>query len=145
MPTCSYSQTISGLIENIRDFVVLHFLTKKDNTQFWKDVSKIELPESLQSKLDLWKHKLPVAEDFSGLSHYTLFKDVNFILVMHGLGLFDTNSIKKEYDAIPDFIKNNINEILTNNANFARTARVIPHKEYIRRIHQRQKILRGEL
>ena len=141
----SYNKSCTDILENIRDFVILHYLTKKNNTQFWKDVSKIELPESLQSKLDLWKHKLPVAEDFSGLSYYTLFKDVNFILVMHGLGLFDTNSIKKEYDAIPDFIKNNINEILTNNANFARTARVIPHKEYIRRIRQRQKVLRGEL
>lgn len=141
----SYNKSCTDILENIRDFVILHYLTKKDNTQFWKDVSKIELPESLRSKLDLWKHKLPVLEDFSGLSYYTLFKDVNFILVMHGLGLFDTNSIKKEYDAIPDFIKNNVNEVLTNNANFARTARVISHKEYIRRIRQRQKVLRGEL
>ena len=132
-------------MENIRDFVILHYLTKKNNTQFWKDVSKIELPESLQSKLDLWKHKLPIAEDFSGLSHYILFRDVHFIFVMHGLGLFDTNSVKKEYDAIPDFIKYTINDILLSNENYSRTARVIPHKEYIRRIRQRQKILRGEL
>ena len=141
----SYNKSCTDILENIRDFVILHYLTKKNNTQFWKDVSKIELPESLQSKLDLWKHKLPIAEDFSGLSHYILFRDVHFIFVMHGLGLFDTNSVKKEYDAIPDFIKYTINDILLSNENYSRTARVIPHKEYIRRIRQRQKILRGEL
>jgi len=141
----SYNKSCTDILENIRDFVILHYLTKKDNTQFWKDVSKIELPKSLQSKLNLWKHKLPIIEDFSGSSHYILFRDVNFILVMHGLGLFDTNSVKKEYDAIPDFIKNKINDALISNENYCRTSKVISHKEYIRRIHQRQKILRGEL
>jgi tryptophan halogenase len=141
----SYNKSCTDILENIRDFVILHYLTKKNNTQFWKDVSKIELPESLQSKLDLWKHKLPISEDFSGLSSYVLFRDVNFILVMHGLGLFDINSIKKEYDAITDSIKHHINGVLFSSENYNRTVKTIPHKEYIRRIHQRQKILRGEL
>ncbi len=141
----SYNKSCTDILENIRDFVILHYLTKKDNTQFWKDVSNIELPESLQSKLNLWKHKLPVAEDFSGSSHLILFKDVNFILVMHGLGLFDTNSIKKEYDEITNSIKYHIDDIIASTKNFQKNAVVISHKEYIRRIHQRQKILRGEL
>ena len=141
----SYNKSCTDILENIRDFVILHYLTKKNNTQFWKDVSNIELPESLQSKLNLWKHKLPIAEDFSGLSQYILFRDVNFILVMHGLGLFDTNSIKKEYDAITDSIKHRVNNILSSSENYARTTKVISHKEYLRRIRQRQKILRGEL
>jgi flavin-dependent dehydrogenase len=141
----AYNKSCTDILENIRDFVLLHYLTEKDNTQFWKDVSKIQLPESLQSKLNLWKHKLPVLEDFSGSSSYILFKDANFIHVMHGLGMFDKDSIKKEYDAIPDYIKSNVDDMLTSNENYSRTTRVISHKEYIRRIHQRQKILRGEL
>jgi tryptophan halogenase len=141
----SYNKSCTDILENIRDFVILHYLTKKNNTQFWKDVSKIELPESLQSKLDLWKHKLPISEDFSGLSSYVLFRDVNFILVMHGLGLFDANSIKKEYDVITDSIKHHVNGVLFSSDNYNRTVKTIPHKEYIRRIRQRQKILRGEL
>jgi tryptophan halogenase len=92
-----YNNSIKDIMENIRDFIVLHYITKKDNTQFWKDIKNLEIPDSLKENLAIWKHRLPMREDFAELSNYILFKSANFILVMDGLELFDRQSIKQEF------------------------------------------------
>lgn len=135
-----YNKAASEILENIRDFVILHYLTKKDNTQFWKDVSKIEIPESLQSKLNLWKHKLPMQEDFSGLSRHILFWDASFTMVLHGLGHFNVESIKKEYDACDQFTKNRVETTIANHEEYRANVDTIPHKQFLESIKQYQTI-----
>jgi len=129
-----YNKSVDSIIENIRDFVVLHYLTKKENTQFWKDVQNIKLPDSLQNKLDLWRFKLPIKEDFAFASEYTLFKPAHFILVMHGLNLFNKDSIRKEYEMnaslisfYNDWMLSKHNEIMTNTV-------AVPHRQIIEKI-----------
>jgi hypothetical protein len=63
------------------------------------------LPESLKSKLNMWKNKLPIDEDFSDLSNYIMFKASNHTLVLDGLDLFDRKSIKQEYDNNYGYVK----------------------------------------
>jgi flavin-dependent dehydrogenase len=126
-----YNHSFNEIMENIRDFIVLHYITKKENTQFWKDVSRIELPDTLHSKLEIWKNKLPIADDFSGESNYTLFNSANYILVMHGLGLFDSNAIINEYNALQDFVKHDANNTIANSLYYDKNSKTITHKEFI--------------
>lgn len=130
----SYNKSFTNIMENIRDFISLHYVTKKTESQFWKDISAIELPESLKSNLETWKHKLPIHEDFSNSSDYALFGPDNFILVMEGLNLFDRESIKKEYEQQGKNLKN-----WTNNFKIRECARhnfteYISHREFIERL-----------
>lgn len=93
-----YNKDVRDLLENIRDFVFLHYMTNKKNTEFWKQVSGIEAPDSLRYNLERWKKNLPIEEDFNGVSKYIMFRENNFTHIMHGLKLFDNRSIKAEYD-----------------------------------------------
>jgi tryptophan halogenase len=127
----SYNKSITSIMENIRDFIALHYVVKKDNSNFWKDIQTLELPDTLKSNLELWKHKLPIKEDFSGSSFYSLFTESNFIVVMHGLGLFDQESIKREYDMMHPLIKENADQIINNETEFLKETQEITHKMMI--------------
>lgn len=103
--SCSikYNNLMSGILDNIKDFIFIHYLTKKKNTDFWIDASAAEVPESLKNKLELWKTKLPTTQDFCDVSSYRLFSELHHILVLHGLEYFDIEKIKKEYDFSIDY------------------------------------------
>jgi len=127
----SYNKSFTSIMENIRDFIVLHYIVKKDNSQFWKDIQHLKLPDSLQSKLDMWRNKLPIKEDFSGSSLYSLFAESNFIVVMHGLGLFNQESIKQEYEMLHPEIKKNADNLIQHEKEFLKETQEISHKMMI--------------
>lgn len=130
----SYNKSFNDIMENIRDFIVLHYITKKENTKFWKDVANIDLPDTLKDKLNLWKYKMPLDEDFNNLSDYIMFKGNNHAVVMDGLDLFDRSAIKREFDSCHDYIKNTAAEIILERKSFEKSISKISHKELIRAI-----------
>lgn len=91
-----YNDTMDVIIDNIRDFIALHYMSDRRDTPFWRAVSESEIPDSLADQLGIFQQKLPRPDDFYG-TQYMLFNAVHYILVMHGLGLFDINSIREEY------------------------------------------------
>jgi tryptophan halogenase len=126
-----YNKSFNSIMDNIRDFIVLHYLTKKNNTEFWKNIAKIELPDTLKSKLEIWKNKLPVREDFKDSSQSILFTEDNFTMVMHGLDMFNQESIKAEYESLPNVVKNRADTILIDEFNYINSIKTISHKEYL--------------
>lgn len=94
-----YNDKFTGLLENIRDFIILHYLTKTDKTDFWREANAIDLPDALRENLQVWKHRLPIKEDFSHLTSYILFQADNFTLLLDSIGHFDKDSIQKEYSS----------------------------------------------
>lgn len=108
-----YNKSFEKITENIRDFIVLHYLTKRNDTEFWKNILTVEIPESLKYNLEKWKTKLPIAEDFRDQSTYSMFSSPNFAVVMAGLNLFDNDAILQEYN----FSSNNLKGYTENIAN----------------------------
>ena len=119
-------------MENIRDFIVLHYITKKNNSKFWSDIQNVELPESLKNNLEVWQNKMPIGEDFKNQSGYSMFWADNFILIMHGLKMFNVNSIKKEYDSLSENAKFLAEQTISNELLKDQQINLISHKEYIR-------------
>ena len=105
-----YNKSFNSITENIRDFIVLHYLTKRNDTDFWKNILTTEIPDSLKYNLEKWKTKLPILEDFSGTSTFSMFRPQNFIVVMAKLNLFDKDAILKEYNFLNNDLKNVVNE-----------------------------------
>jgi hypothetical protein len=131
-----YNESFENITENIRDFIVLHYLTKRNDTEFWKNILTIDIPESLKYNLEKWKTKLPIKEDFRKDSSYAMFLPLNFVVVMAGLNLFDNDAILNEYQFLSKNIKNNA-EIMINSAVFQdQSKQYLNHKEII-------KIIRG--
>ena len=126
-----YNNSIKDIMENIRDFIVLHYITKKDNTQFWKDIKNLEIPDSLKENLAIWKHRLPMREDFAELSNYILFKSANFILVMDGLELFDRQSIKQEFLKHSFITQKYAHDSIDEFVEFEKSVNYTSHKKFI--------------
>jgi len=132
------NKQVNSIMDNIRDFVFLHYLTDRDDTKFWQDVKKIEMPDSLKEKMKLWKNRLPYAEDFSSQSDYCLFWDRNFTLVMYGLGLINRDSLRQIVEKTNKMFLNNVNDIIEveeGHLDFAiQNNELITHKEYLKTI-----------
>jgi tryptophan halogenase len=128
----SYNKSFKDIMENIRDFIVLHYVTKKTNTNFWKDLQNLELPDSLAENLKTWRYRLPIREDFSSLSNYVLFKSSNFIVVMQGLGLFDKGAIRQEFLGHSDLTQQYAHDAIQEYTDYENSVLTIPHKKFIK-------------
>jgi tryptophan halogenase len=131
-----YNKDITDILTNIRDFVILHYVTKKDNTQFWKDVNNIELPEQLQANLKRWKKNLPILEDFRGVTDYIMFRESHYLHILHGLNLFDVNAIKNEYSMMHPAIKELAENAIRESRTFEKLTPTVGHKEFISQVRQ---------
>ena len=85
------------MFDNIVDYIVAHYLTRKEDTPFWKDYKNTrKIPDSLQYYLDQWRNRLPSESDCR--TPWGMFSGINYIPVLYGLNWFDTAAIKKELD-----------------------------------------------
>ena len=51
-----YNRGMQELYEDVRDFIVLHYkATQRDDTEFWRYVRDMDIPATLQRKIDLWR------------------------------------------------------------------------------------------
>lgn len=82
-----YNQLIVKTYEEVRNFIVLHYLTSNRTDPFWQAARKdIKVPESLDERLELWRHTLPARSDTAG--EY-LFSFWSYLLVLGNKGYFD--------------------------------------------------------
>jgi tryptophan halogenase len=115
-----YNKSVVDILDNIRDFICLHYLTDRNDSRFWKDLKSVTVPDRLVDQLDIWKNKMPTKSDFSDLSDKILFSELHYTLILHGLGKFNTDSIKNEYEVMFDFDKKNeIEKIIADYTNLS--------------------------
>ena len=90
---------VNNIFDNIFDYVQAHYLVKREDTKFWKDVKyNLKLTPSLKSLLEIWKNRFPQSDDCD--CKFGLFTAVNYIPILYGLNWFDIDMVAKEYDYI---------------------------------------------
>jgi tryptophan halogenase len=53
-----YNRQMQDVFEDVRDFVILHYkANRREDSEFWAYCRDMELPDSLASKLELWRSK----------------------------------------------------------------------------------------
>lgn len=53
-----YNRQMQDVFEDVRDFVILHYkATRRDDSDFWNYCRTMEVPDSLEAKLELWRSK----------------------------------------------------------------------------------------
>jgi tryptophan halogenase len=109
----AYNRDITEQYRRVRDFIVLHYkATERDDTPFWRRCRNMQIPDSLQEKIDVFRSKgraLPSAED--------LFTEHSWIAVLLGQG-----ATPKGYDPLVDSLP------LANLRNFVRHAKDVTAK-----------------
>jgi len=85
----------------------------------------------------MWKHRLPIDLDFGSENSYKLFDKLNYLLVLHGIGHFDIQSIKEQYEVISPSAREFADQVINNLESNKHNAKFIPHKtiiELVRRL-----------
>lgn len=81
--------------DNIVDFIQLHYITKRNDTAFWRELPNIMVKTPfIQENLEVYKKSFPRQIDFNG--QHLMFNSANWAQVMDGLDLFDREYIKKD-------------------------------------------------
>lgn len=105
-----YNKQINNCFNNIVDYIQLHYLTKRNDSKFWKDKPFI-LTDFNKNTLERFSIGSFSPFDFS--SNYLMFKELNFYQIYFGLKLLNTlkiknlqNNFSKEYNQKWDNISN---------------------------------------
>tara|TARA_Y100001972_G_scaffold89336_1_gene109283 strand:+ start:417 stop:1880 length:1464 start_codon:yes stop_codon:yes gene_type:complete len=124
-----YNKKMNSVMKNIRDFVFVHYMVKRKDTDFWKKIAELEPPKTLKENLKRWKTRLPIKDDFND-TEYHLFFEQNWASVLWGLELFDKDKIKKEYNSYSTNFKNFVENDIKNWENHYENVK-INHKEFL--------------
>ena len=132
-----YNNQIESIMENIRDFIYLHYLSWGKNNSFWKNYTYFNAPPSLQKMLDLWRERLPINDDLKG-SDYKLFWACNFIQILHGINFFKKSKfLKKQYDFLPKVTRDELEHYLDSTVKKTYSNYIYKtHKEIIKNINE---------
>ena len=78
-----YNRQMQEVFEDVRDFIVLHYkATRRDDSELWKYCSAMDVPDSLQSKIELWRSKGRLFREGK-----ELFGTPSWVAVMLGQGI----------------------------------------------------------
>ena len=88
-----YNEEFIKCFDNIVDFVQLHYITKRNDTTFWKELpSMMEHTDFIKENLGIFKKSLPQFYNFQG--RYIMFSAPNWAQVMAGLDIYDKEFLK---------------------------------------------------
>ena len=88
-----YNRGMRDLFEDVRDFIILHYkATQREDSEFWRYVRHMDVPESLARKMALWQLHGRVFRE-----HTELFSVPSWVAVMLGQNVWPT-----AYDPIAD-------------------------------------------
>lgn len=102
-------------IESIRDFIIAHYkATQRDDSEFWNYCRNMSVPDSLQEKLDLFKHTGRLYREGD-----ELFSEVSWLAVLFGQNVvpdgyhplvdtLDETALLNYMNSIQDVIKRSV-------------------------------------
>ena len=110
-----YNNKVIAIMNNIRDFVFLHYLPWKKHNKFWKNYMTDNAPSSLKRLLSISKKRLLIDDDIEG-GDYKLFWAKNFIQVLYGIGFYKLHNknLNKQYSFVPETFKIMMNQYFDN-------------------------------
>lgn len=78
-----YNRQMQDVFEDIRDFIIMHYkVTRRGDSEFWNYCRTMDVPDSLATKLDLWRAKGRVFR-----RGCELFDTPSWVAVLLGQGL----------------------------------------------------------
>jgi len=91
-----FNRLVDMEYDRVRDFLILHYhATTRDDSEFWNHVRTMEVPDTLKSKMELWRDTGRVERYADGL-----FYDASWIAVYVGQGFLPERHDPRT--AIPD-------------------------------------------
>ncbi|WP_281281642.1 tryptophan halogenase family protein [Qipengyuania marisflavi] len=122
-----YNRGMRELYEDVRDFVILHYkATERDDTEFWRYVRNMEVPETLAKRIDQWQRRGRVFRE-----NAELFTMPSWVAVMLGQNVWP-----ETHDPMADTLdKHKVAMAMGQmRENYRSTAELLPtHEEFLRK------------
>jgi tryptophan halogenase len=122
-----YNRGMGELYDDLRDFVILHYkATQRDDSELWRYVSSMEVPESLARKMQLWRLHGRVFRE-----GHELFGPVSWVAVMLGQNLWPD-----AYDTIADSLdERKVSEAMAQmREDYRKAAEALPNQQQFLRM-----------
>ena len=93
-----FNQRFQYYWDSIIDFLKMHYvLTRRSDSRYWRDhLNPESIPNSLQERLELWRHQVPNRYDFPWADE--MFPPASWQYVLYGMGFNDCSSGVKSVD-----------------------------------------------
>lgn len=130
------NETMRHFNEDVLSFLYLHYMTKRDDSEFWKTFTmKNKMPVFIENLKDLSKKSFPKKYDFTylfqtiGNRKLQPFNYLSYYLIGSGIRFYDKNVAQRElenYDYIQQLDRPKFLEAITN------TSELFYHDDYIK-------------
>jgi tryptophan halogenase len=126
----AYNATVARQVDDFRDFIRLHYVSRRRDTPFWRDVAANQ-PQAVTDRLRLWRDRIPARGDFApfplGLPHV---EEQLYTPVLDGLGLLDAKAAGRKLAPIDKArLARSHAGLVSEYA--AAAARCLPHRAYL--------------
>jgi tryptophan halogenase len=94
-----YNKSMTSVWDDIKDFIVMHYITPRKDTEFWIEASSEKRrSEELKNKLAVWKTRMPRTTDYKGRLNDNFYDLGNtlWMQVLLGMKLLDPKIAKDE-------------------------------------------------
>lgn len=123
------NKLVNDIFDNIVDYVQAHYLVKKENTPFWKEIkNNLKLTDSLKNLLSMWQNRLPQEVDIQ--CPWGMFRAISYIPILYGLKWFNIEKIRHEYEQFGPI--HNITDELKHHNLSEQHAYTVGHKEIVK-------------
>lgn len=103
-----YSRRCSAITEEIAEFLYLHYLSDRADTEFWRQFTRTSpnMPDFIKEVVDICNHRFPTKDDFQKNS---IFNAENFNVIIDGNGIIPKNKYEaffanKRYDRSQEYL-----------------------------------------
>ena len=120
-----YNRLMQNVFEDIRDFIILHYkATRRSDSPFWDYCRMMDVPDSLATRLELWRAKGRVFRE-----GHELFGTESWVAVLLGQGIVPEEPEPAAAAIEPEFIAEALDKM---RLSYRRMAEQMPtHAEFI--------------
>jgi len=88
-----YNRMFTGMMLNVLDMIRLHYVSDREDTEFWRAQKTMPIPESLTHLLGLWSERPPDDTDIQGA--WLLFRLAHMYHVGQGQGVLNADAAEQ--------------------------------------------------
>jgi tryptophan halogenase len=126
----AYNNAVGAIYDEVRDFIILHYILSQRDEAFWRDAREVPLPETLRESLALYDEAGRIQSP-----RLQLFSEPNYLFILAGGGRLPRRSIVEADLAPVGEIRHVLDRVRAQNREF--TARMPAHGAYLAELHHR--------
>jgi tryptophan halogenase len=126
----SFNARMAAVYDEVRDFIMLHYILTERDEPFWRDARNVPLPDTLRETLALYDENGRIESP-----RLQLFLETNYFCILSGNGRLPRRLIAEADIAPAAEIWHILDRIREQNRDFV--ARMPDHVSYIAELHKK--------